>query len=632
MPPVQQQQRHHYRIPASAIEIGLFVADLDRPWIDTPFLLQGFIVESNEEVIKLRTLCSFVYVDLDRGDTLLSDKIIRRFGEPAKDPPPEVNKPIKSNAKGNLPVAPVKRRRARGEDLAEGARERFQEMIESFEVPAIPDGRSWLERLLRRLRKQQISPSRSSRRPTEPVVKTERPAFVPATIELYDYGPVVSLERELPAAQKHVVKLETVVDTVISDISSGRPPSLQDMEETVDGIVDSMIANPDAMMWVTHLRERDNRTYNHGLHVSMYLIALGRQIGFPKDELSHLGMIGLLADVGKLRIDRKLLEKPGMLTPSEYKIVQGHVQLGIVTLRSGGSFPREVELGIAEHHERIDGSGYPKGMRGDEISIYGRLAGICDTFAALTAPRPYADALSPQDALMSLLEWSGKLFHETLVEQLVQAIGAFPVGSLVELSTGEAAVVIAQNRVRRLEPRVVVLTDPYKMPLDAPEERDLLKRDKGEAPIKITRGLPTGSFGLNLEDYYLSELEDVGSVKRPPRSGRDARPSAMPPPTSARPPQVGAKLPSAAPRMPSSATLPKMPTRPAQRRTDISATSIDGTTRRSTTPGKPPPLDPRSAPRLPRAGPVAPGPAPVSSQPARSRPSSKPKSHVTEDR
>jgi hypothetical protein len=165
--------------------------------------------------------------------------------------------------------------------------------------------------------------------------------------------------------------------------------------------------------------------------------------------------------------------------------------------------PPEVVLGIGQHHERLDGSGYPDGLVLNQISIYGRMAAIADNFSALTTPRVYSKTRSPQDAMMSLYEWSGTLFHEPLVEQFVQAVGVFPVGSLVELSSGEAAIIVAHNRARRLEPKVLVITGKDKAPLAKPVERDLLRLDPdvGER-LRIARGLPAGGFGIKVRDYF----------------------------------------------------------------------------------------------------------------------------------
>jgi HD-GYP domain-containing protein (c-di-GMP phosphodiesterase class II) len=270
-----------------------------------------------------------------------------------------------------------------------------------------------------------------------------------------------------------------------------------------DLLVTSMINNPDAVLLVNRLRAEAVDTYRHSVNVALYMIALGRQLGLPARELVHLGTIGMLADVGKLKLPRALLDKPGVLTPEEFAEVKEHVRLGLERLSASGVLPPEVVLGIGQHHERLDGSGYPDGLARNQISIYGRMAAIADNFSALTTPRAYAKTRSPQDAMMSLYEWSGTLFHEPLGEQFVQAVGVFPVGSLVELSSGEVAIIVAHNRARRLEPKVLVITGSDKAPLAKPVERDLLRLDPVEGErLRIARGLPAGGFGIKMRDYF----------------------------------------------------------------------------------------------------------------------------------
>ena len=269
------------------------------------------------------------------------------------------------------------------------------------------------------------------------------------------HSDAVLAERVIPFVDQHCwlplysmgafARSEETLADVVADIRGGRIPQTEQVAEVVDHMVDSMIDNPDALLWVAQLREEHLQTYQHGVRVSLYMISLGRHLGFPKEMLESLGLIGMLADVGKTKLPRALLEKPGMLNPAEYSIIKEHVRLGLEALSQGSALTPEVELGIAQHHERLDGSGYPKGLKGNEISIYGRMAAIADSFSALITPRPYANPLAPQDALMSLYQWAGTSFHEPLVEQFVQGVGVFPVGSMVELSSGEVAVVLAQN-------------------------------------------------------------------------------------------------------------------------------------------------------------------------------------------
>jgi putative nucleotidyltransferase with HDIG domain len=293
----------------------------------------------------------------------------------------------------------------------------------------------------------------------------------------------------------------------MEDLRDDARSDLRDVDKVAEGLVESMVETPDAMLWVARLRDQDRSTYHHCLKVGIYLIALGRHMGFPRHELVRLGQIGMLADVGKIRLPRALLEKPGMLTPAEHAVVRRHVQFGIEALRKSMTLDRVVEQGIMQHHERIDGSGYPQRLKGKDISIFGRMAAIADCFAALISDRPYAKAVSPQEALMQMYQWCGTSFHEPLLEQFVQAIGVFPVGSLVELSNGEAAIVLAHNRVRRLEPRVLVLAGADGAPLDKPFERDLLNGPADDAgrPIRIARGLPAGARGLRPREYYADE-------------------------------------------------------------------------------------------------------------------------------
>ena len=291
-----------------------------------------------------------------------------------------------------------------------------------------------------------------------------------------------------------------------SDIRLGRPFEVDRVDEIVVDMVESIVRNPDALMWVARLREQDASTYGHGLQVSVYLTSFGRHLGFPKEQLAMLAQIGLLLDIGKIRLPKELLEKQGKLSDDEFAIAKKHVDHSLDILAGTPNFDAPVLEAIGQHHERLNGSGYPKGLQGDEISIYGRMAGITDCFAALIKRRPYADAVSSYEALRSLTSWGGELFQEALVQQFVSSVGVFPVGSLIELSTGEVAVVVAHNKVRRLKPRVLIVTGPDKTPAPHPTMVDLLYDPKlgGDEPAYIKRGLPAGAYGLDLRDFYLA--------------------------------------------------------------------------------------------------------------------------------
>ena len=160
---------------------------------------------------------------------------------------------------------------------------------------------------------------------------------------------------------------------------------------------------------------------------------------------------------------------------------------------------------VAQHHERLNGSGYPSGLKGDQIHSFAAMASIVDTFEALVSQRPYAEAISTHQALQQLNRWKGTSFHEALTEQFIQCIGIFPIGSLVELNTGDVAVVIGQHKVRRLKPKIMLLLDPGKRPYQYPATLDLISDPMSDdkTPYRIKRDLPTGAYGIDPQEFYL---------------------------------------------------------------------------------------------------------------------------------
>ncbi len=525
-PAVAAQKR--YQIGVQNLQIGMFVAELDRPWLDTPFLLQGFLVDSQVELDTLRRYCKYVFVDLDlsnpevggairEADRLLTEAPnteARNFASLRTEPQATASGTAATPAK---PASRAERPARIRTDVkvSNQTRERFRQFVKNSAVSNdAPDGDDSLGSRAWGWLRDKLPGGNAQKQATKAMSKADAASIaeikssLPADIKLKKYNERHAIDMELPRARSTFARSEKILTALVDDVRSGKIPQVAEVRDSIDDMVDSIVDNPDALMWVARLREEDLNTYSHGVKVALYMIALGRHLGFPKRLMSTLGMIGTLADVGKTKLPRALLEKPGMLAPSEFAIVKEHVRLGLELLAQSMELPEEVEQGIAQHHERLDGSGYPKGLRGDEISIYGRIAAIADCFAALITPRAYANPLAPQEALMSLYEWAGTSFHEPLVEQFVQAIGVFPVGSLIELSTGEVAVVLAHNRVRRLEPKVLVLTSADKRPISPPVQRDLLRqpRDEDNKPIRIVRGLAAGAYGLKLRDFYGNEL------------------------------------------------------------------------------------------------------------------------------
>ena len=514
--------------------VGMFVADLDRPWVDTPFLLQGFVIEDEEQIVALQTHCEYVMVDRARslGDQYEAAPATTTNTVPPMGAGAQMTRPAvaaASASKGALPVVPPRPQPAVGRDPEREARVVKLEDVSRRGAGAkysgpypgrqADDGDGVLDRMVSGFRglfggtkreKLGGSPGGVAPPPAEaaetPQEFEARAALLPPGTPVQTYLNQTTVEEEAPRAREVVNQASALLEKLVSDIRLGQSFEVERVEEIVDGMVESIVRNPQALMWVAKLREQDIGAYGHGLQVSVYLTSFGRHLGFPRTQLSHLAQVGLLLDVGKIRLPRALLEKQGRLTDEEFEAAKAHVQHGMSILEETPDFDPEILRGIEQHHERMNGSGYPRGLVGEEIGVFGRMSGIVDCFAALTNHRPYAAAVSSYEALRNITAWGGEFFHEALVQQFVSSVGVFPVGSLIELSTGEVAVVVEHSKVRRLKPRVLVVTGPDKTPATFPTMVDLLYDPKmgGEAPAFIKRGLAPGAYGLNLADFYLA--------------------------------------------------------------------------------------------------------------------------------
>ena len=269
-------------------------------------------------------------------------------------------------------------------------------------------------------------------------------------------------------------------------------------------MAESIKRNPDALVLFSTLKERED-LIDKALHVSVYMVALARFLEMSEDDLEMAGLVGLLLDVGKLKIPNEVLAKRERLTPEELVLVRSHVTHSVAILDATPGISPEVVRAVAMHHERYDGSGYPKGLRGDELGLIASIAGLVDTFVGLTSKRPYASPVAPSNALNMLHKWRATAFHPILVEQFIRCIGIFPVGAVVELNSGEVAVVIAQNLEKRLQPRIMVVRDAAGNPLRPQKLLDLSKAPKvnGEEPYRIRRTLEFGKGNVSRADLFL---------------------------------------------------------------------------------------------------------------------------------
>ena len=237
---------------------------------------------------------------------------------------------------------------------------------------------------------------------------------------------------------------------------------------------------------------------------SAFLVAFARQLKHSPSEALEIGLIGILFDLGKLKLDRGLLEREGILKPEELAEAERHVEFTLAMLSEADDpIPAVAIRAIEQHHERMDGKGYPHRLPPSRITVPGHMAAIVDSFVALTRPRPYGPPQSPLNALVEMQLKDSGSFMPALLEQFRRAIGLFPVESLVELSTGEIAIVAMHNEMNRLKPEVVIVTGPNKQKSQFPYQLDLAADPKaGGRLVTIVRALPKGAHGINPEDYY----------------------------------------------------------------------------------------------------------------------------------
>jgi HD-GYP domain-containing protein (c-di-GMP phosphodiesterase class II) len=388
-------------VTVAELKFGMYVAELDRPWTDTPFIFQGFVLQTAEQLETLKKFCKSVLVDDERSQ--------------------------------------------------------FQDLP-----------------------------------PLKP--------FTPR------HGVQVPVEREVEQARLAHTGSQHTVRAVIEAVRANKTLDSKSVERAVGSMTESVLRNADALLLFSRLREKDDYTHAHAMDVAVYMTTFGRFLQLPVEQIALLGYLGLMQDIGKLRVPNEILAKRDRLTPNEFHVAKQHVEHSVEILRSTPGLPHQLPELARLHHERHDGSGYPKGLKGKDIGMIGSIAAIIDTFDALTARRPYAEPVSPSTALSMLYKWRGTFFDAALVEQFIRCIGIFPLGSVVELNSGEVGIVIAQNIEKRLQPRVMVIRDAAGNPLKPQKLLDLSREPKiaaGEI-YRIKRTLEYGKAAVSAESLFMT--------------------------------------------------------------------------------------------------------------------------------
>jgi len=309
-----------------------------------------------------------------------------------------------------------------------------------------------------------------------------------------------TLEEEMVNAKEIYAEVNQKIEQTLDDLKHDKAPNVDVLKEAVSETVDSVVRHPTAFKLVLELNKTDNYSYNHALGTSVWCAQFGRQLGLDKDSIKETAFGGLILDIGKSKIPETVLYKQGRLTTDEIRLLRSHVDLSIQILIESDDVPHNSMRMVATHHERADGSGYPLGLLNKEIPICGRIAGIVDSFDAMTSKRPFSThTMSPHDAITALYEVRGGQFQTDLVEQFIQTVGMYPTGTLVELNTGEVAVVTAINSLKRLRPTVMLVLNEEKQPRDDFDTLNLATA----TDYSIKKALEHGAFGVKMEELFI---------------------------------------------------------------------------------------------------------------------------------
>ncbi|MEX0708834.1 MAG: HD-GYP domain-containing protein [Woeseia sp.] len=422
------------QVNSSELKVGHYVARLDRPWLETPFLFQGFLIRDDSDIEELQKYCQYVFVDAEQSSITDQDRAALRNS--------------------------VLNKAAVIEDDIE-----TQRHLRVINIPE-PD------------------PARTG----------------------HYYEDKEELGKELGRAQGIQQNVAAAVSNMLDSLRKGDALDVPLLEEVVDPLVDSVLRNRDAMAWLTRIKAADEYVYQHSIGSSVWAVVFGRHLGFDRETLVAVGLGGMLLDIGKTKISTEILRKPDRLSDKEMALMRRHVEFSLDILAEAGNVDPRIECMVANHHERFNGQGYPGVVKGPDIPVLGRLAGIVDTYDAMVTKRPYANRVSSFDAMRELQRKSNIDFQSEMVDQFVQAVGMFPTGSLVELNSGEVGVVVAQNNYQRLRPEVMIVLDRDKNPSRDFRTIDLrLMSDdqKEQDSIWIDRGLETGAYGIQPSEYFL---------------------------------------------------------------------------------------------------------------------------------
>ncbi len=402
------------RVEVRDLEFGMFVSQLDRPWLESPFLFHGFMIDSEKELGTLQELCDYVFVDEER-----------------------------SVSEDTLPL------RRRGQGKAS------------------------------KVKHESLNP-----RPEEFAT---------------DFRVTLHVHQQLNFG---IIKL-------IDDRRLGKILNTEPVRKVVSSLIGNVLNNQNAALWLTKLREEDEFTAVHGINVSILSVAFAKHLGLDPECLEAIGLGALLHDIGLTDKSSEIISKSSGLTEEEFAVVRKHPLDGLFLLKNQDAIPQMTLNILRWHHERLDGTGYPDGISGEDvIPEHVRIVAMADTYDAMTSDRVYRRAMLPSDALTEVYREAENTFGQEFMQSFIQCIGIYPVGSVVKLTTGAIGIVTASTPESRLKPLLLLIRDAEGREVSPHQLVDLtLIEKKTGTSWAIEKIINPMEYGININAIAVDELK-----------------------------------------------------------------------------------------------------------------------------
>ena len=305
-----------------------------------------------------------------------------------------------------------------------------------------------------------------------------------------------SMSEELARASLICGRAKAAVMAMFTDAKLGLAIHLADVDLIVEEISNSVMRHPHALISLSRLKSSDEYTYMHSVAVCALMVALARQMDLPEEGVREAGVAGLMHDVGKMMISSAILNKPDRLTVDEFQAMKYHPEAGLKILQENQQVTDLVKDVCLHHHEKIDGTGYPHGLTGDQISLFAKMGAICDVYDAVTSERPYKKGWDAAHSIREMASWKGH-FDETIFQHFVKTVGIYPVGALVRLKSDRLGVVVEQGTKSLLQPKVKVFMSSRTRARIEHKVIDLAHPDVEDAIVKFELAQDWGIGNVN---------------------------------------------------------------------------------------------------------------------------------------